>query len=158
MFEITHGAFVVVFANESENPMKSEIYIVRHNYGQKKCSLPGGAMHGGESPEVAALRETKEETNLLLKNVSLIGIFHSRKNAGKLTFLFKALGEGMTSILDAEEIAEIQAVTVEQALTELDLYPAQRVMLAAYVASSESQGFIIDYLSTPDNEQLRKLL
>lgn len=157
MSSLPNGVFVVLFKKENKNPLLSKIYIVKHNYGEKKFSLPGGALQTGENPESAALREVQEETNLRLKNVCLLGTFLSRKNSGTIVFLYKALAGGIEKIIDPNEIAEIQVVTVGQALTEYNLYPAQRILLAAYVVGKEQQEFIIDYLSAPENDQISYL-
>ncbi len=39
------------------------------------CALPGGIVDLGELPEVAARREIKEETNLDLKSLKLVGVY-----------------------------------------------------------------------------------
>lgn len=43
------------------------ILVVRHNYGTKLWGLPGGKIEPGEEPTDAAIRETLEETHLIIQ-------------------------------------------------------------------------------------------
>jgi 8-oxo-dGTP diphosphatase len=50
---------------------KSQILIVRANYGEKKLLLPGGGVELGETPEQAVVRELEEETGLVANVLDL---------------------------------------------------------------------------------------
>jgi 8-oxo-dGTP diphosphatase len=41
-----------------------EVLLVRHTYGDRRWSLPGGLMRRSEAPEVTARREMREELGL----------------------------------------------------------------------------------------------
>ena len=45
---------------------RGELLLVRSWFGHQRWSLPGGGMRRGESPKVAAVRETFEETGVML--------------------------------------------------------------------------------------------
>jgi len=66
---------------------EGKILIVKRNLkpGINKWALPGGFIESDESPEVACLRELKEETGLKGKIKKLIGIYiHKTKEYGSL--------------------------------------------------------------------------
>jgi len=44
------------------------------SHGEGTWSLPGGHLEYGETPEQTAIRETKEEVNVDIKNVKVVGI------------------------------------------------------------------------------------
>ena len=51
--------------------------LIQHrvgSHGAGTWSLPGGHMEYGETPELTAVREVKEEVNLLVKNPKVVGI------------------------------------------------------------------------------------
>ncbi|MEI6835528.1 MAG: NUDIX hydrolase [Candidatus Falkowbacteria bacterium] len=91
------GAGVLIF-NKS-----NQLLIVKPNY-KEGWSIPGGGVDTDESPEAAAIRETKEEISLDLENITLICIEYTLKRGIKpetLQFIFYG-GE-----LDANEINKI---------------------------------------------------
>ncbi|MGD6801371.1 NUDIX hydrolase [Rossellomorea aquimaris] len=76
-------------------------------------TLPGGAVETGETLEEAVIREVKEETNLTVEVEELLAVneaFFLKKEVHPLFFTFKT-----RSILDQEEIEEIQWVDIETA-------------------------------------------
>ncbi len=56
---------------------KGEIFIARRNFnpGKNKWALPGGFVESAEAPEIACLRELREETGLKGKIKKLIGVY-----------------------------------------------------------------------------------
>jgi 8-oxo-dGTP pyrophosphatase MutT (NUDIX family) len=45
-----------------------KILLVRHSYGPRAWDLPGGALHSGELPVVAARREMEEELGITIED------------------------------------------------------------------------------------------
>ena len=80
-------AAMVVVLNED-----SEVLLLKRstdsNWMPKKWALPGGHIEKGESPKTAAVRETKEETNLDIDNVrnlkekEQVMIYYSNSHSG----------------------------------------------------------------------------
>lgn len=51
------------------------LLVVKENYGRFRWSLPGGAVEEGESPEMACVRETFEETGAEVRIENLVGSY-----------------------------------------------------------------------------------
>jgi 8-oxo-dGTP pyrophosphatase MutT (NUDIX family) len=51
------------------------VLLVKHSYGPRAWSFPGGGKKREEPLELTAVREAKEETGLLLGEVTFIGNF-----------------------------------------------------------------------------------
>jgi 8-oxo-dGTP diphosphatase len=89
-------------------------------------TLPGGAVETGETLEEAVVREVKEETNLTVEVEELLAVneaFFLKKEVHPLFFTFKTrVLEGEISILDQEEIEEIQWVDIETADERMPYY------------------------------------
>ena len=66
---------------------------IEPSYG--KWVFPGGFMDVGETAEAAAARETREEANLEVDELSLLGVY-TRTHAGVVVIVYeaRALGEG----------------------------------------------------------------
>ena len=113
------GVFVVIATHDS-------ILLVRHNYGEKKWSLPGGGVKQGEIVIQAARREAREETGISqISTLRQIGQFTLIKRYG-LVVLFEALGWYGHPQADGQEIAECRFFTVEELGVILgEIYPAQ---------------------------------
>src|SRR3989344_9072627 len=116
--DLKDGVFVVVESFGS-------ILLVRHNYGEKKWSLPGGGVKQGEIVIQAARREAREETGISqISTLRQIGQFTLIKRYG-LVVLFEALGWYGHPQADGQEIAECRFFTVEELGVILgEIYPA----------------------------------
>jgi len=51
------------------------LLVVKENYGRFRWSLPGGAVEDGESPEIACVRETLEETGAEVRIDHRVGTY-----------------------------------------------------------------------------------
>ncbi|PIZ50606.1 DNA mismatch repair protein MutT [Candidatus Woesearchaeota archaeon CG_4_10_14_0_2_um_filter_33_13] len=74
------------------------IVIIERAGTPKGYALPGGHVDYGESTETAAIREAKEETNLDVSNLKLIGVFSdplrdSRGHRMSIAYSAKGMGE-----------------------------------------------------------------
>lgn len=126
---IPDGAFVVV-------SKESLILLVRHAYGNKDWSFPGGGVEEGESAQVAALRECAEETGYSPHIAIMIAKYKSRKYVGQMTHLYHVFlqAESRPSPIEhSREIKETRWVNILEAQKLLTL-PAQRRFLATYQA------------------------
>jgi ADP-ribose pyrophosphatase YjhB (NUDIX family) len=54
--------------------------MVRHTYGHRGWTFPGGGVHRGESADAAVRREVREEVGVELGEVRLIGSYFSTRN------------------------------------------------------------------------------
>lgn len=62
----------------------NKICVVR-DFGESRFSLPGGGCHLGELPEMCALREVREEAQVEVRNLRLLGeVVVSISEAGKI--------------------------------------------------------------------------
>jgi len=103
--------------------------LVRPKYIPKgKWSLPAGYIECGESAEDAAVREIKEETNLIAKIESFIGsypIIRSEKSLLYLAYFAKVI-DGIPS--PSAEIAEVTTMSPELAINTLGETTAGRAV------------------------------
>jgi 8-oxo-dGTP pyrophosphatase MutT (NUDIX family) len=86
---------------------KEDILLIRHTYGNKNWSLPGGRIAKHESPATAARREIKEETGISVGSLLELGEF--TMSAGRLqdkviVFCAKVAQQEVT--IDPNEIQE----------------------------------------------------
>ncbi len=65
----TIGVFAAIFDEQKH------LLFIKHNYGPKNWSTPGGRMESGESPVEALQREVREETGYVVAVQELVGIY-----------------------------------------------------------------------------------
>ena len=80
--------------------------MVRHAYGLKKWSLPGGGFEQGEFFSDACVRETLEETGLTVRVKRLIGQFTLYKSKGGLILYETEIVSGIINPSDPNEISD----------------------------------------------------
>ena len=72
--KVGHEKVILVFAGGCIFNDKGEVLLqFRGDFG--KWGFPGGAVELGETPEMAAIREVKEETGLVVEISRLIGVY-----------------------------------------------------------------------------------
>jgi ADP-ribose pyrophosphatase YjhB (NUDIX family) len=91
---------------------KDEILLIKGP--QRGWEMPGGVVEIGESPEQAAIRETKEESGIDIEIMQFCGIFHNVKDSICNT-LFLAKPVGGVPII-TEESLETGFFPIEEAL------------------------------------------
>ena len=62
---------------------KNSVLLVRHNYGYKTWTFPGGCVKKGENKESAIKREIEEEVGIKLDKITFLGHFVSTKEHKK---------------------------------------------------------------------------
>jgi 8-oxo-dGTP diphosphatase len=83
------------------------VLLIKENYDRHRWGFPGGALEPGETPEQAAVRETREETGLEVRVQSLVGSY-SLADSSLVAHLFRgAIVAGVPAVPDTGEIAEV---------------------------------------------------
>ena len=72
--KVGHEKIILVFAGGCVFDKDGKVLLQRRG-DSNKWGFPGGAIEIGETPEMAAIREVKEETGLDVKVSDLIGIY-----------------------------------------------------------------------------------
>lgn len=72
--KVGHDKIILIFAGGCIFNEKREVLLQKRG-DSNKWGFPGGAIELGETPQMAAIRETKEETGLDVEVVRLIGIY-----------------------------------------------------------------------------------
>jgi ADP-ribose pyrophosphatase YjhB (NUDIX family) len=80
--------------------------MVRHTYGHRGWTFPGGGVHRGETVDAAVRREVREEVGIELHGVRLVGTYFSTRNHCRDT-VSCFLAEALTSaaVADGREVA-----------------------------------------------------
>ncbi|WP_410662946.1 NUDIX hydrolase [Amycolatopsis sp. lyj-84] len=90
--------------------------------GSLSWQFPAGEIEDGESPSAAAVRETREETGLGVKDISVLGD-RVHPNTGRTMFYVACqVVDGVATIVDDDELAEF-AWSGGAQLTEYVPYP-----------------------------------
>jgi ADP-ribose pyrophosphatase YjhB (NUDIX family) len=81
--------------------------MVRHTYGHRGWTFPGGGVHRGETVESAVRREIREEVAIELAAVELLGSYFSTRNHCRDTVsCFRAEVTTSAAAADGIEVAE----------------------------------------------------
>jgi 8-oxo-dGTP diphosphatase len=97
----TRGAAAVIFDREGR------VLLIKENYDRRRWSLPGGAVEDGESLEETAIRETLEETELVVAIEHRIGSYELADGFTVAAFRC-AIVSGVPRVPSTDEIAEIE--------------------------------------------------
>jgi 8-oxo-dGTP diphosphatase len=83
------------------------VLLVKHTYGRRNWELPGGMTEPGESAEVTALREVREETGLRVRAERLTGVYYEPEtDMHHFVFACRRLDDSETLRPDRVEISE----------------------------------------------------
>lgn len=83
------------------------IMLVRHSYGNRAWTFPGGGLDRTEDPEQGARREFREETGCTLRDVELFGVWREELHGARhVQHLFTGQAEGAPRP-DGREVVEL---------------------------------------------------
>lgn len=106
---------------------EDEKKVLKVNNKGGSWSLPGGAVKRGETLEKAVIREVKEETSLNIEVGEIVAINEAmvkEKGHHAIFFTFNAkIIDGEISVVNKDEIIEIEWVNVERANELMPYYP-----------------------------------
>lgn len=83
------------------------VLLVKENYDRRRWSLPGGAREDGETLEQTAIRETLEETGLVVSVDHLIGTYGLKHWLTAVAFAC-TIETGTPAVQDDGEISEVR--------------------------------------------------
>lgn len=82
--------------------------------GELSWQFPAGGIEAGETPEEAAVRETREETGLKVEATSLIGQRVHPKTQREMSYTACRVIDGEAHVADADELDAVAWVTLEE--------------------------------------------
>jgi ADP-ribose pyrophosphatase YjhB (NUDIX family) len=121
----TLGVFAAIFDSERR------ILCVRMNYGTRGWTTPGGRVESGESAGNALVRETLEETGLVVSVGRLIGVY-AKPQDDDVVLSFRARVLTATAWRPNDEIGELGYFAPDHLPQPMSL--AARVRIADAVA------------------------
>lgn len=86
----------------------------REREGDLLWALPGGAIEAGESPEEAAVRETVEETGLVVSAMKVLGARVHPKTHRTMSYIACEALHGNAEVADADELDAVAWVTLAE--------------------------------------------
>ncbi len=136
------------------------ILFGRHSYPSGKhpagmWGLLGGGIFAGEDPETAAMREAREEANLVVHpdDLSLVATL----KCGELVLLYEAHTADLSEMRpDGKEISELRVFSPHEIAGDTGtILPAQRKMAGLYYNHWLENGRVIsDFISNDHPSQL----
>ncbi len=122
-----------------------KVLLARHTYGAGKGLLiiPGGYIERGEAPEAAIVREYTEETSVLVKPLSVIGIRFNMHDWYVVYKLSYVSGEPKS---DGDENSEVVWMDTDEALMRDDVAELSKLLIKSALSGAEMD--ICDYPSS----------
>ena len=144
------GVFNVI--RDPEN--RQRVLLVRHGYGTRKWSLPGGGIKQAEVANDAATREARDETGLEVKPVRLIAHLSFRFKYGfMLLFESEIVGGKIKEDRDGKEVTECKYFDVKY--LPPNMYDAQRGMVGWSEWARMNEYHKLPYYGHPDRPPIQ---
>ena len=115
---------------------EGKVLLARHTYGSGKGKLiiPGGYVNQGETPQAALVREFKEETNITVEPMDLIGV---RFNMHDWYIAFRAKYISGKEQSDHDENSEVVWMEIQEALKREDVPNLTKALIKSAMKSEE---------------------
>jgi len=145
-FRLSTGVFVVV------QDGGGKFLVVKHRYGWRRWSLPGGGPEHKELLPDSGKREVLEETGLKVEITEQIGIFTLRLSFGHVV-LFR--GHIVSGIMepDRKEVSECGFYSLEE-LRAMPVYKAQLSLILWSLLHKPGSPPLYGYLTIPPSSKL----
>jgi 8-oxo-dGTP pyrophosphatase MutT (NUDIX family) len=139
----------VVFRRDNE---RIEVVIVTVG-GENRWQLPKGLVEKDEKPEVAAVREAREETGIesdVLQHIETIEYWYAGLDGGERVRFHKRVHFYLLRYLSGDtsnhdwEVNEARWVPIDDARAHLAFDSERRVMGTAYSILEGSRGSVVD--------------
>ena len=145
-----NGSVVVVRNNVNE------ILMLLNNRSPSKFELPGGGIELGELPVTGAVREVRQETDIIVfpHDLHWVGNFVFKERYGIVyLYEYKHHFAGTLPEHTSHEVRAKRWMSIPEILTlsRGETYPAQQALIAHYAqwARNGRRGVVTDYLSVP---------
>ena len=117
--KVGHEKIILAFAGGCIFNHKGEV-LLRRRGDTDKWGFPGGAIELGETPQMAAIREAKEETGLGVKVGRIIGVYtdlditySSGDQAQSIVIAYELIEVGGELFCDQKETTELRYFSKE---------------------------------------------
>ena len=117
--KVGHEKIILAFAGRCIFNHKGEVLLQRRG-DTNKWGFPGGAIELGETPQMAAIREAKEETGLDVKVGRIIGVYtdlditySSGDQAQSIVIAYELIEVGGELFCDQKETTELRYFSKE---------------------------------------------
>ena len=145
-FRLSTGVFVVV------QDGGGKFLVVKHRYGWRRWSLPGGGPEHKELLPDSGKREVLEETWLTVEIAEQIGIFTLRLSFGHVVLFRGHIVSGITEP-DGKEISDCGFYSLEE-LRTMPVYKAQLSLILWSLLHKPGSPPLYGYLTVPPSSKL----
>jgi len=145
-FRLSTGVFVII------QDGGERFLIVKHRYGWRRWSLPGGGPEHKELVPDSGKREVLEETGFTIKITEQIGVFTLRLSFGHVILFRGHIVEGKIKP-DGKEISECGFYTLEE-LKTMPMYKAQLSLILWSLLHKPGSPPLYGYLTVPPSSSL----